>query len=107
MLKREEKTPFPLMVCERTNEKSIFTVSKIVSWHVANALLSFRYNILYFSFASLLRSQYISLEYAFRYSRCPLSIFKRSPCSIFAAARFIDFRVYVRDAPRTVNPRVS
>jgi len=103
--KRERGTLF-LRICEGTNEKPIFTISKIVFWHVANTLLSFRYDILYFSFASLLRSQYFARVF-FRYSRRPLSILERLPCSIFVAARFIDFRVYVRDAPRTVNPRVS
>jgi len=57
--KREKETLF-LRICEGTNEKPIFTISKIVFWHVANTLLSFRYDILYFSFASLLRSQYFA-----------------------------------------------
>lgn len=75
-----------LGVREGTNEKPIFTVPKIVSRHAANALLSFRYDILYFSFASSLRSQYFTrvclpifpapfIDFALLYLRLALSIF--------------------------------
>lgn len=76
----------------------------------------FRYDILYFSFASSLAPNIFAGACLPIFPRHPLSIFERSSLalSIFRYRRhrrrrrsLIDFRVYVRDVLRTVNPRVS
>lgn len=92
--------------CKRTSEKPIYTVSKIVSRRVANTLSSLlRYPLfLVWLLASLpiFRSSVPSdiPDAFYRFSNACLA--PSSP----PLARFIDFRVYVRDAPPSVNPRI-